>query len=64
MKDLKGKSEKELQKMLHEKHEASRAFRFGISGSKVRNMKEGRGLRKEVAQIMTELNRKGGEKTA
>jgi ribosomal protein L29 len=57
MKDIKGKNESDLHKMLREKQEALRLFRFGLSGSKVRNVKEGKGLKKQIAAIMTELNR-------
>jgi len=52
------KSEKELQKELREKREALRAFRFGISGSKIKNMREGRNLRKGVASLLTEINKR------
>ncbi|MCR4306515.1 MAG: 50S ribosomal protein L29 [Candidatus Yonathbacteria bacterium] len=52
------KSEKELQKELREKREALRAFRFGISGSKIKNMREGRNLRKSVASILTEIKKR------
>ncbi|TAL49323.1 50S ribosomal protein L29 [Patescibacteria group bacterium] len=60
MKDLKDKTEKDLEKMLREKREALRAFRFGVAGSKVRNVKEGRALRKDIARLLTELS---GRKT-
>lgn len=52
----KGKTEKDLAKALVEKREALRKFRFGISGSKTRDVKEGRNLRKDIARILTELN--------
>ena len=52
----KEKSNKDLIKMLNEKREVLRKFRFGISGSKTRDVKEGKNSRKEVAQILTELN--------
>jgi ribosomal protein L29 len=55
------KTEKDLLKMLSEKREALRAFRFGISGSKVRNIKEGRALKKEIARVLTELNSRRGK---
>ena len=58
MADLKNKSPKDLEKMLVEKREALRAFRFGISGSKTRNVKEGSALRKEIARLMTELRKR------
>jgi ribosomal protein L29 len=45
----------ELQKSLADKREALRAFRFGGAGSRSRNVREGRVLRKEIAQILTEL---------
>ncbi|MEK7135433.1 MAG: 50S ribosomal protein L29 [Patescibacteria group bacterium] len=52
-----GKAKADLVKALYEKREALRAFRFGEAGSKTRNVKEGAGLRKDVARIMTELNK-------
>lgn len=55
MKDLKKKTEKDLEKALAEKREALRKFRFGTSGSKNKNVKEGLNLRKEIAQIFTLL---------
>jgi len=56
MKDIKNKTEKDLQSELAKKREGLREFRFGISGSKVKNTKEGVNTRKDVARIMTELN--------
>jgi ribosomal protein L29 len=56
--DLKNKSKPALLKVLTEKREGLRNFRFGITGSKVRNVKEGRALRKEIARILTKLNTK------
>jgi ribosomal protein L29 len=53
---LQKKSDKDLQKDLKEKRKSLRDFRFGLSGSKTRNVKEGRQLKKEIAQILTELN--------
>ena len=61
MKDIKTKSEKDLSKNLIEKRESLRNFRFGVSGSKIRNMKEGRGLKREIAQILTEISRRNKE---
>jgi len=55
-KDLKSKNEKDLKKFLFEKKEDLRNFRFGISGTKTRNVKEGRTLRKDIAKIMTAIN--------
>jgi len=54
-KDIQKKSEKDLQKALKEKRESLRGFRFGLSGSSTRNSKEGKNLKKGIAQILTEL---------
>jgi ribosomal protein L29 len=56
MSDFKGKTSKELVKTLIEKRNALQAFRLGNAGSKTKNVKEGKGLRKDIARIMTELN--------
>ncbi|OGG49449.1 50S ribosomal protein L29 [Candidatus Kaiserbacteria bacterium RIFCSPHIGHO2_01_FULL_54_36] len=45
----------ELQKAIADKREALRVFRFGGAGSRTRNVREGRALRREIAQILTEL---------
>ena len=52
-KDFTNKTEKELQVLLNEKGLALRAFRFNVAGSNVRNVKEGRTLRKDIARIKT-----------
>lgn len=52
-----GKSQKDLLKALYEKREELQKFRFGVAGSKARNAKEGRLAKKEIARIMTELNK-------
>jgi ribosomal protein L29 len=55
-KELKEKNEKELSKMLADNQENLRSFRFGIAGSKNRNVKEGRAIRKDIARIQTEMS--------
>ena len=55
-KNLTEKGEKELKELLAEKRMALHAFRFGIAGSKVRNVKEGKDVKKEIARALTELN--------
>jgi ribosomal protein L29 len=57
-KDIQTTDEKDLHKSLVEKGEALKSFRFGIAGSKNRNIREGRGLRREVARIQTEISRR------
>ncbi len=56
MKDFKNKTEKELKTLLGEKRVALRNFRFSIAGSKVKNVKEGYVLRKDIARILTLVN--------
>jgi ribosomal protein L29 len=58
MSELKNKTSEDLKKMLAEKRKALQSFRFNIAGSKARNVKEGRNLRKEIARIMTEVTNK------
>ena len=55
MEDLKKKNSDELTKNLVQKREELRLFRFGIAGSKTRNIKEGRDIRRDIARILTEL---------
>ena len=54
--DLKTKSEAELKKLLTEKREALSKFKFGISGSRTKNVKEGKNTRRDIARILTNLN--------
>lgn len=56
MKEYKDKTEKDLIKLISEKKEIIRNFRFGSTGSKQKNVKLGRTTRKEIARIMTELS--------
>ena len=44
-----------LQKTLADKREALRTFRFQGEGSRTRNVRGGRELRREIAQLLTEL---------
>lgn len=55
MADLKKQSPEELRKALADLREALRAFRFEGAGSRTRNVREGRTIRKEIARILTEL---------
>jgi ribosomal protein L29 len=56
-KDIAHKTEADLAKMVADKQAALRAFRFGNAGAKSKNVKEGRTLRKEIAQILTAMNK-------
>lgn len=53
--ELRKKTDKDLIKLLNEKREALSKFRFGVSGAKVTNVKEGYNLRKTIARIETLL---------
>jgi len=53
----KDKSREDLIKALGERREALRKVRFGSTGSKTRNVKGGASMRKDIARIMTELNK-------
>lgn len=56
MADLKTWSIEDLQKEVAAKREALRTFRFGEAGTRTRNVREGRNLRKEIARLLTEIN--------
>ncbi len=57
MENLKDKKENELKQMLTEKREALRVFHFAMSGGKTKNLKEGQNLKKDIARILTVLNK-------
>lgn len=61
MADVKKKNDKELAKELVEKRDELRQFKFGIAGSKVRDVKTGKNLRKDIARILTEQNARAKE---
>ena len=56
MKEYKDKTIVDLTRIIAEKREQIRAFRFGSTGSKTKNVKLGRTLRKDIARIMTEFS--------
>lgn len=56
MKELKNKTIADLNKMISEKREILRNFRFGATHSKAKNVKLSRTTKKEIAQIMTEIS--------
>lgn len=56
MKELKNKTPQELNKLITEKKEVLRHFRFGSAGAKTKNVKLSRTTKKEIARIMTELS--------
>ena len=48
----------DLVKTLKEKREALRVFRFGVAGSKTRNVKEASAIKRDIARVMTEMTNK------
>lgn len=61
MADLKKYTVQDLQKEIAEKREALRVFRFGEAGSRARNVREGRTLRKDIARLLTEMNTRSAQ---
>ncbi len=55
---LKNHTQDELVKLAEDKREELRVLRFSASGSKNRNVKLARVLRKDIARAMTELTAK------
>lgn len=55
MKDLANKNKTELLKELNEKKLAVKDLRFGIAGSKNKDVKSFSKIRKDIARIMTAL---------
>jgi ribosomal protein L29 len=51
-----GAEKAQLEKVVAEKRDALRALRFSVAGSKNKNVKAARELRKEIARALTALN--------
>lgn len=56
--NMKDKTTEELKKLVTEKRDEIRGLRFSASGSKTRNVKQQKTLRKEIARALTEINNK------
>ena len=61
MADLKKMTKENIEKEIAQKREALRSFRFGESGGRSRNVREGRNLRRDIARLLTELNARVAE---
>lgn len=57
-KELKQKNEKELQRLLQEDSEKLRQLKFDLSAGKVKNVREIRKIKKDIARILTVLCQK------
>ena len=54
--ELRQKSKSELQKLLQEDREKLRQLRFDLTSGKVKNVREIRKIKKEIARILTLLS--------
>jgi ribosomal protein L29 len=61
VKELRQKSENELANMVKDGRVALRSFRFVISGSKTKNVREGRNARHALARALTILKEKNAK---
>jgi large subunit ribosomal protein L29 len=57
-KELKNKSEKDLQELLSENREELRKSRFEASGNQLKNVKKIDKIKKDIARILTFINSK------
>ena len=54
--ELRKKNPADLKKLLAELEAELREFRFGMTGGRTKNVKQGRALRKDMARVMSVLN--------
>lgn len=57
IKELREKGTEELKRLLAEKQEAVRKFRFDIAAKQVKNVRQIRNDKKEIARIKTLINK-------
>ena len=57
IKEIEKKKEDELRQLLGEKRERLRQLRFSLATGKVKNFREIRLVKKDIAQIMTIINK-------
>ena len=57
-KEITTKTPSDLTRLITEKREALRVFRFGSAGAKAKNVKEGMAIRKDIARMLTAMNAK------
>ena len=58
IKDIKKKNDADLIKALRDTRKLAMDFRFDVAGSKVRNTKEGKNAKKDIARILTEQRKR------
>jgi ribosomal protein L29 len=62
LKELKLKSENELQKLLASSREKLRELRFKVSQNQLKNIREVREIKKRISKILTLINQKQKKK--
>lgn len=60
--EIKTKSNDDLKKLLQDEKEKLRQLRFDLAAGKVKNIREIRLMKKEVARILTKINKKEDDK--
>lgn len=55
MKDILKNDKEGMKKLLVEKKASLQQFRFNMQGSKIKNVREGRGLKKDIARLNTAM---------
>jgi ribosomal protein L29 len=60
--DIKTKTDEELIKGLAEKQVSLNGMKFNIAGSKIKNVREQRATKKDIARFLTELNTRAAAK--
>ena len=53
--EIKNKSKEELVKVVEEGRSTLKVFRFGVSGSRVKNVREARITKRNIARALTSL---------
>jgi len=56
MNEFSNKNKDELKRLLVEKRKALHDFRFAFAGGKVKNVKEGKAARKDIARVLTAIS--------
>ena len=59
---LREKKEEELKKLLSDKREKLREVKQNLASGRVKNVKEARNIKKDIARILTILNEGSNEK--
>ncbi len=53
IKEIKAKKKEDLEAFIKDNKQALQEFRFSLSGSKIKNLRSGRSIRKDIARAYT-----------